>query len=130
MELSMLSLLSLSPLQGLHSFSELNPGLTPGATLCRPLRGLVGHELLSVLAGVLLLTGALSTAFAQTDNSPFPRAAELQHGPPLTRQEYVSLLYQLPAHPVQKDILVDEIRKRGIAFPRTPRLLAVPATKI
>src|SRR5260370_37777580 len=96
MELSMLSLLSLSPLQGLHSFSELNPRLTPGATLCRPLRGLVGHELLSVLAGLLLLTGALSTAFAQTDNSHFPRAAELQHDPPLTRQVYAPLRHQCP----------------------------------
>ena len=71
----------------------------------------------------------LSSAFAQTDNTPFPAPTELQHGPPLTNQEFVQLLYQLPKHPEQKDKLVDEIRKRGIAFPLTPGLRSLVATK-
>src|SRR5260370_34736180 len=77
-----------------------------------------------------LCVGAhLSSATAQTDNTPFPQPTELQHGPPLTNQEFVQLLYQLPNHPNQKDKLVDEIRKRGIAFPLTPGLRSLVATK-
>lgn len=62
-------------------------------------------------------------------NSPFPQATDLQHGPPLTNQEYVSMLYQLPRHPEDRDRIVDEIRKRGIAFTVTPGLLSLTATK-
>jgi hypothetical protein len=119
----------LSPLRGSHSFSRPNPGLTPGATFCRPLRGLVARNLPGVFAGLLLLTAALPTVLAQTDNTPFPQATELQHGPPLTNQEFVRLLYQLPAHPEERDKLVDEIRKRGIAFPVTTGLQSLVATK-
>jgi hypothetical protein len=71
----------------------------------------------------------VSTASAQSDNSPFPQATELQHGPPLTNQEFVKLLFQLPAHPEERDKLVDEIRKRGIAFPVTSGLQSLVATK-
>src|SRR5262245_44035982 len=81
-----------------------------------------------IILTFLLILGALSS-HAQTNNSPFPQATELQHGPPLTQREYVSLLYQLPAHPSQKGVLVDEIRKRGIAFQITPGLLSLTATK-
>ena len=66
---------------------------------------------------------------AQTDNSPFPPATELQQGAPLTNQEFVRLLYQLPQHPEQRDQLEDQIRKRGIAFPITPGLRSLIATK-
>jgi len=77
-----------------------------------------------------LCVGAhLSSAIAQTDNTPFPQTTELQHGPPLTNQELVQLLYQLPRNPGLKDKLVDEIRKRGIAFPLTPGLRSLVATK-
>src|SRR5215468_10014723 len=62
-------------------------------------------------------------------DSPFPQATDLQHGPPLTNQEYVSMLYQLPRHPEDRDRIVDEIRKRGIAFTVTPGLLSLTATK-
>jgi hypothetical protein len=62
-------------------------------------------------------------------DTPFPQATKLQHGPPLTNQEYVSMLYQLPKHPDQRDLIVNEIRKRGIAFPVTPGLLSLTATK-
>ncbi|HVS81652.1 MAG TPA: hypothetical protein VHE60_07940 [Pyrinomonadaceae bacterium] len=76
---------------------------------------------------VLLIFG--SSAFAQTNNTPFPQPTELQHGPPLTNQEFVRLLFQLPAHPEERDKLVDEIRKRGIAFPVTTGLQSLVATK-
>ena len=83
-----------------------------------------------VAAFSLLLVGAASlTVSAQTDNAPFPQPTELQHGPPLTNQEFVRLLYQLPAHPEARDKLIDEIRKRGIAFPLTPGLQSLAATK-
>jgi hypothetical protein len=70
-----------------------------------------------------------SPAFAQTSNTPFPQATELQQGPPLTNQEFVQLLYQLPKHPEAKDKLVDDLRKRGIAFPLTDGLRSLVATK-
>ena len=80
--------------------------------------------LLSIL--VLCVGSAIS---AQTDNAPFPQPTELQHGPPLTSQEFVRLLFQLPTHPEERDKLVDEIRKRGIAFPVTAGLQSLVATK-
>ncbi len=70
-----------------------------------------------------------STAHAQTNASPFPQPAELQQGSPLTNQEFVRLLYQLPRHPEERDNLVDEIRKRGIGFPLTSGLRSLVATK-
>jgi len=39
------------------------------------------------------------------------------------------MLYQLPSHPSQKEKLMDDIRKRGIAFPITPGLRSLIATK-
>jgi hypothetical protein len=77
----------------------------------------------------LCVAAHLSSVTAQTDNTPFPQTTELQHGAPLTNQEFVQLLYQLPKHPDQKDKLVDEIRKRGIAFPLTSGLRSLVATK-
>jgi hypothetical protein len=71
----------------------------------------------------------VSTVEAQSDNSPFPQPTQLQQGPPLTNQEFVRMLYQLPAHPEQRDRLMDDIRKRGIAFPITPGLRSLVATK-
>jgi len=79
---------------------------------------------------VVIFAGALCvTATAQTDNSPFPQPTELQQGPPLTNQEFVKLLYQLPQHPDQRAELEDQIRKRGICFPITPGLRSLIATK-
>lgn len=80
----------------------------------------------------LLIFGAASfipATNAQTDNTPFPQPTELQQSPPLTNQEFVRLLYQLPQHPEQRDQLEDQIRKRGIAFPITPGLRSLIATK-
>lgn len=78
---------------------------------------------------ILAAVSFVSTIHAQTDNSPFPQPTQLQQGPPLTNQEFVRLLYQLPAHPEQKDKLMDDIRKRGIAFTITPGLRSLIATK-
>lgn len=121
---------NLSPLPGLQSYSEDSfPGLTPGATTFRPLRGLVVRSLLRLAICAFALGLLFSSAFAQTDNTPFPQPTELQHGPPLTNQEFVQLLYQLPKHPEDRDKLIDDIRKRGIAFPLTDGLRSLVATK-
>ncbi len=82
-----------------------------------------------ILSCAALLVMFIPAAAAQTDNTPFPQPTELQHGPPLTNQEFVRLLYQLPAHPEERDKLVDEIRQRGIAFPVTAGLQSLVATK-
>jgi len=79
-------------------------------------------------AAVLLVASCSAFASAQT-STPFPQPTELQHGPPLTNQEYVALLYQLPKHPEERDRLIDQIRKRGIAFQVTPGILSLTATK-
>jgi len=71
----------------------------------------------------------VSAAFAQADNTPFPQVTALQQGPPLTNQEFVQLLYQLPKHPEGRDKLIDDVRKRGIAFPLTDGLKSLVATK-
>jgi len=73
--------------------------------------------------------GLCSSICAQTNNSPYPQPTDLQQGPPLTNQEYVGLLYQLPKHPEERDRLIDQIRKRGIGFPLTQGLLSLTATK-
>src|SRR6476646_5340265 len=82
--------------------------------------------LLLAFAGLVIISNS-AVGFSQ--GSPFPQASDLQHGPPLTNQEYVSMLNQLPRHPEGRDRIVDEIRKRGIAFPVTPGLLGLTATK-
>lgn len=48
---------------------------------------------------------------------------------PLTSQELVHLVYQLPSHPEKKDEVVEEIRRRGIGFPLTDGLRSVVASK-
>ena len=52
-----------------------------------------------------------------------------QTPPPLTSQELVRLVYQLPAHPERRDAVVEEIRRRGINFELTTGLRSVVATK-
>ena len=82
----------------------------------------------TVLTLTALAPGALSVS-AQTESSPFPAPTQLQQGPPLTNEEFVRRLYQLPAHPDENDKLVDDIRKRGIGFTITPGLRSLIATK-
>jgi len=48
---------------------------------------------------------------------------------PLTSQELVRLVYQLPAHPEKRDAIVEEIRRRGINFELTNGIRSVVATK-
>jgi hypothetical protein len=81
-----------------------------------------------VLTLFILGLSAFSVS-AQSDSSPFPQATELQQGPPLTNEEFVRRLYQLPANPAESAKLVDDIRKRGIGFPITPGLRSLIATK-
>lgn len=54
--------------------------------------------------------------------------AQAQDGP-ITNQEFVRLLYQLPKRPDLRDALVEEIRRRGIAFQLTDGLRSLVATK-
>src|SRR5256885_17250952 len=56
-------------------------------------------------------------------------SAAAQQLKPLTNQEFVSLLYQLPRNPSMRDELIDQIRKRGIAFPLTDGMRGLVATK-
>ncbi|MFY9621127.1 MAG: hypothetical protein WAM70_20265 [Pyrinomonadaceae bacterium] len=83
----------------------------------------------SFLAAAFVLLAICSPVALAQSNSPFVEPTELQQGPPLTNQEYVALLYQLPKHPEERDRLIDQIRKRGIAFQLTPGLLSLTATK-
>lgn len=48
---------------------------------------------------------------------------------PLTSQELVRLVYQLPSQPQKRDEIVEEIRRRGIDFELTTGLRGVIATK-
>jgi hypothetical protein len=61
--------------------------------------------------------------------SAFAASAQSQSAAPLTNQELVSLIYQLPKHPEKKDEIVNEIRRRGIGFPLTDGMRSVVATK-
>jgi hypothetical protein len=83
-----------------------------------------------VLSLLIFCAASLPVAvLAQTTNAPFPQTTELQQGPPLTNQEFVQLLFQLQKHPETKDKLIDDIRKRGIAFPLTDGLRSLVATR-
>ena len=48
---------------------------------------------------------------------------------PLTNQEFVKLLYQLPRSPETRDDLIEQIRRRGIGFPLTDGMRGLVATK-
>ena len=78
---------------------------------------------------LLCITASGFVVVAQTNNTPFPQPTELQQGPALTNEEFVRLLYQLPARPNEVEKLIDDVRKRGIAFPLTPGLRSLVATK-
>lgn len=82
----------------------------------------------AILISIVLGSTSL-LAYAQTDNTPFPQPSQLQQGPPLTNDEFVRRLYQLPSNPAENEKLIDDIRKRGIGFPITPGLRSLIATK-
>ena len=48
---------------------------------------------------------------------------------PLTNQEFVRLLYQLPAHPEKTVEVIAEVRRRGIGFALTDGMRSLVATK-
>src|SRR5215207_8746959 len=52
-----------------------------------------------------------------------------QQAKPLTSQEIVSLLYQLPRNPEMRDEVIEQIRKRGIGFPLTDGMRSLVSTK-
>ena len=87
------------------------------------------HMRLVFILLCLLILGTSNVASGQTGNSPFPQPTDLQQGAPLTNQEFVKLLYQLPGHPEERDDLEAQIRMRGIAFAITPGLRSLIATK-
>jgi hypothetical protein len=55
--------------------------------------------------------------------------AQTQSEKPLTSQELVRLVYQLPQHPEKRDEVVEEIRRRGIGFELTEGMRSVVASK-
>ena len=75
-------------------------------------RGLKLSLVLALLCGGLLSNAALA-----------------QNERPLTSQELVKMLYQLPAHPGKRDEIIEVIRRRGIGFELTRGLRGVVATK-
>ncbi|HEX8707957.1 MAG TPA: hypothetical protein VF723_06810 [Pyrinomonadaceae bacterium] len=58
-----------------------------------------------------------------------PRARAQAQDAPLTSQELVRLLYQLPKHPEMRDEIINQLRRRGIGFELTDGLRSVVATK-
>jgi hypothetical protein len=69
------------------------------------------------LAAVCLFCLIVCPAFAQSQTGP------------ITSQELVRMVQQLPTHPEKRDELIEEIRKRGIGFELTPGLRGVVASK-
>lgn len=70
---------------------------------------------------------AFSLVFALLVCAPFAFAQSPQS--PLTNRELVALVYQLPQHPDRRDEIVEEIRKRGIAFQLTDGMRSLVASK-
>jgi hypothetical protein len=71
---------------------------------------------------------ALLFAFAVIFTLASPAEAQI-NSTPLTSQELVQLVYQLPRHPEKRDEVIETIRKRGIGFELTSGLRSVVATK-
>jgi len=82
-------------------------------------RNLPSYLLTSILCG--LLTGVLSLPLRAQSANP--------SSTPLTSQELVRLVQQLPAHPEKKGEIVEELRRRGIGFTLTNGIRSVVATK-
>jgi hypothetical protein len=82
-----------------------------------------------ILFCILAAAALIPATSAQTAGTPFPQPTELQQGPPLTNDEFVRRLYQIPSNPSENAKLIDDIRKRGIGFPITPGLRSLIATK-
>ncbi|MBA3766195.1 MAG: hypothetical protein H0W99_04250 [Acidobacteria bacterium] len=61
--------------------------------------------------------------------SPLLQVRAQSQDAPITSQEMVRMVQQLPAHPEKRDELVKEIRRRGIGFELTGGLRSVVASK-
>lgn len=72
---------------------------------------------------VLIVLCAVHVA-AQMSPPPPP-----QQQKPLTSQELVRLVYQLPSQPQKREAIIEEIRRRGIDFELTTGLRGIVATK-
>jgi len=75
----------------------------------------MNHKLIKLLLLAVIFCPALGKAQSQPS--------------PLTSREVVALVYELPKHPERRDEIVDEIRKRGIAFPLTAGMRSLVASK-
>lgn len=71
----------------------------------------------TIIVSALLLCSGLSLAHAQTNETP------------LTSQELVKLIYQLPKQPEKKEEVIAEIRRRGIGFALTDGMRSLVASK-
>lgn len=81
------------------------------------------HPKFRLRAVAFVLCGLLSVAL-------FARAeVRAQAQTPLTNDELVRMIRQLPTNASLKDDLINEIRRRGIGFPLTSGLLSLVATK-
>ncbi|PYS88274.1 MAG: hypothetical protein DMF64_20910 [Acidobacteria bacterium] len=74
------------------------------------------YKLSLILSLLLINSYSLAAQTPQTDA-------------PLTSQELVKLVYQLPKHPEKRDEVVAEIRRRGIGFELTNGMRGLVATK-
>jgi hypothetical protein len=75
---------------------------------------------------LVIITQSLLSIFALSAFAQFPTPTP---EPPLTSQELVKLVYQLPKNPEMHDQVVDAIRKRGIGFALTDGMRTLVAAK-
>ncbi|HAF14728.1 MAG TPA: hypothetical protein DCK93_13150 [Blastocatellia bacterium] len=61
--------------------------------------------------------------------APLTRIRAQSSDGPLTRQDIVALVYQLPKYPERRDEIVEEIRTRGIGFPLNDGMRSLVASK-
>src|SRR5688572_19266494 len=80
-------------------------------------------ELLFKLRLVALLLCALTAGGVSA------RAQAPQQQAPLTSEEFLALVRQLPKRPGLKDEIISEVRRRGLGFPLTSGLRSFVATK-
>jgi hypothetical protein len=80
--------------------------------------------LFQMILGAMLLV-VFSSAVHVAAQTPSPQAQPK----PLTSQELVRLVYQLPAQPHKRDAVIEEIRRRGIDFDLTTGIRSIVATK-
>ncbi|HEX8069608.1 MAG TPA: hypothetical protein VF546_06635 [Pyrinomonadaceae bacterium] len=78
---------------------------------------------------LILICAALCALCVAAARAQQPGAGAQPSSAPLTSQELVRLVYELPQHPERRDEIVAEIRRRGIGFELTTGLRSVVATK-